>query len=147
MNFMKRIFLPLLILFVGSSLDAQNNPVEEFEKKVEQQIEKRIVKEAKAKAEAAPLPTGLIIICEFIEVEAMEFSNWLLENPITTDATPLRMQAQEWVKSGSGKIAETMVVHARSDSGRKPRRYMSGCMRPNTIHRKSLCARRRRREW
>lgn len=111
---MKRFFFTLVCLIIGTLLEAQDNPVSEFEKKVEQQIEKRIVKEAKVKAEAAPLPTGLIIICEFIEVEAMEFSDWLLENPITTDATLLRMQAQEWVKSGSGKIAETMVVHARS---------------------------------
>jgi len=90
-GFMKRIFLTLLIFTVGTLLEAQDNPVAEFEKKVEQQIEKRIVKEAKAKTEAAPLPTGLIIICEFIEVEAMGFSDWLLENPIATDATPLRM--------------------------------------------------------
>ena len=88
---MKRIFFTLVCLIIGTLLEAQDNPVAEFEKKVEQQIEKRIVKEAKAKTEAAPLPTGLIIICEFIEVEAMGFSDWLLENPIATDATPLRM--------------------------------------------------------
>jgi hypothetical protein len=46
---MKRIFLTLLIFTVGTLLEAQDNPVAEFEKKVEQQIEMWIVKEAKAK--------------------------------------------------------------------------------------------------
>jgi ABC-type transport system involved in cytochrome bd biosynthesis fused ATPase/permease subunit len=49
LGFMKRIFLTRLIFTVGTLLEAQDNPVAEFEKKVEQQIEKRIVKEAKAK--------------------------------------------------------------------------------------------------
>lgn len=48
-GFMKRIFLTLLIFTVGTLLEAQDNPVAEFEKKVEQQIEKRIVREEKAK--------------------------------------------------------------------------------------------------
>ncbi|MDF1863047.1 MAG: hypothetical protein P1U87_22715 [Verrucomicrobiales bacterium] len=110
---MKRIPLILLagLLFPGS---AQDKKVDEFEKAVEEQIEKRIVKEARAEAEGVPLPPGIMIICEFIEVEAMDFSDWLLENPITTDATPLRMEVQKWVKSAEAKIIETMAVHARS---------------------------------
>lgn len=88
--------------------------VEEFEKKVKQQIEKRIVKEAKEAAAGVPLPPGLVIIVEFIEVEQADFCDWLLENPVTTDATPLRMEVQEWVRAGKAKIFDTAVVHARS---------------------------------
>ncbi len=88
--------------------------VKGFEEKVKKQIEQRIVKEAKEKAENQALPSGVHVIVEFIEVEAMDFSDWLLENPLTSDATDLRKEVQVWVKAGNGKIIETMVVAARS---------------------------------
>lgn len=88
--------------------------VKEFEEKVKKQIEQRIVKEAKEKADNRALPNGVHVIAEFIEVEAMNFSDWLLENPLTSDATELRKEVQVWVKGGKGKIVETMVVAARS---------------------------------
>ncbi|MEM9281480.1 MAG: hypothetical protein AAGA96_06625 [Verrucomicrobiota bacterium] len=108
------IFLALIVLAVGTVGSSQEDPITDFENKVEEQIEKRIVKEAKEAAVNRPLPSGLIIIAEFIEVDHVDFSDWLLENPITTDATPLRKEVQGWVKAGRGKVVATAAIHARS---------------------------------
>lgn len=106
--------LALVCLTVTQVALPQEDPIKDFETRVEEQIEKRIVKEAKEAAVNRPLPSGLMIIAEFIEVDHMEFSDWLLENPITTDATPLRKEVQNWVKAGRGKIVATAAIHARS---------------------------------
>lgn len=107
-------YLVAFLLTVGTGSFAQDKKLENFEKKVSEQIEKRIIQEAREAAAAEPLPEGLMIICEFIEVEHVDFSDWLLENPITTDATPLRLEVQKWVKDGKGKIVHSAIVHARS---------------------------------
>ena len=93
--------------------------LKKFEDKVKQQIEKRIVKEAKAKAEGVPMPTGILILNEFIEVESEQFSDWAIENPLLTDASDLRQEVQKWVKTGDANIVETLVVHARSGNRAK----------------------------
>lgn len=93
---------------------AQNKGIKEFEKEVEEKMEKRLVEEVRKKADdRAPTP-GIMILCEFIEVEMKDFSDWVLENPILTDATPLRKATQGWVDAGKAKIVETLVVSARS---------------------------------
>ena len=103
-----------MLVAIVCPLLGQDKDIDVFESKVEQQIEKRIIKEAQEAAANRPLTAGLIVIVEFIEVEMMDFSDWLLENPITTDATPLRKEVQKWVKGGSAEIIETLVVAARS---------------------------------
>ena len=92
----------------------QKKEIEEFEKQVEEKIAKRLVEEAKAKADGQPLTPGILIICEFIEVEMKDFSSWILENPIKTDATPLREEVQSWIEAEKAVVAETLVVSARS---------------------------------
>lgn len=102
------------ILGIGAFSSAQDKEIEEFEKQVEERIAKRLIEEAKKEAEGKPLTSGIMVICEFIEVEMKDFSDWVLENPIKTDATPLRKMAQTWVDSGHAAIVETLVVAARS---------------------------------
>tara|TARA_R110000850_G_scaffold204570_12_gene330793 strand:+ start:200 stop:976 length:777 start_codon:yes stop_codon:yes gene_type:complete len=110
----KRLLSLVMFSFMGCAVVlAEKDPIDEFESRVEEQIDDRIVKEAKAAA-GQFLPDGLVITVEFIEVELMDFSDWMLENPIMTDATPLRREVQVWVKAGKGKIVESMTVHARS---------------------------------
>lgn len=54
------------------------------------------------------------ILVEFIEVDHIEFSDWMMENQITGDGTPLRKDVQKWVKDGHATILESVMVTARS---------------------------------
>ncbi|MDA7920231.1 hypothetical protein N9B73_00625 [Verrucomicrobiales bacterium] len=54
------------------------------------------------------------VIVEFIEVEHLNFSDWLLDNRLNGDATALRKTVQEWLHDKRGTILETSVVTARS---------------------------------
>jgi len=54
------------------------------------------------------------IIVEFIEVEHAWFSDWLFENRLDTDGTPLRNEVQELVREGDATVLESMMVTARS---------------------------------
>ncbi len=56
----------------------------------------------------------LHVIVEFIEVEHLDFSDWLLDNRMTGDATELRKEVQEWLHDKRGAILETSVITARS---------------------------------
>jgi len=56
----------------------------------------------------------LHIIVELIEVEHAWFSDWLFENRLDSDGTPLRREVQELVREGDAKILESMMVTARS---------------------------------
>ncbi len=54
------------------------------------------------------------VIVEYIEVEHTDFSDWLFENRLTGNATPLRKELQKWVKEKRGTILDTALVVARS---------------------------------
>jgi len=54
------------------------------------------------------------VIVEFIEVEHLDFSDWVLSNHFDQSGTPLRKAAQEWVRDGRGEVIETATVLARS---------------------------------
>ncbi len=56
----------------------------------------------------------LHVIVEFIEVEHLDFSDWLLDNRLSGDATELRKEVQEWLHDKRGTILETSMVTARS---------------------------------
>ncbi len=56
----------------------------------------------------------LHVIVEFIEVEHLDFSDWLLDNRLSGDATELRKQVQEWLHEKRGTILETSMITARS---------------------------------
>lgn len=56
----------------------------------------------------------LLVIVEFIEVEHLDFSDWLLDNRLSGDATKLRKTVQEWLHDKRGTILETAVITARS---------------------------------
>ncbi|MDF1850462.1 MAG: hypothetical protein P1U85_06480 [Verrucomicrobiales bacterium] len=103
-----------LVLGAWNSAHSQDKGIEEFEKKVEERMAKRIVEEAKAEADGRPLTPGILIVCEFIEVEMKDFSDWVLENPIKTDASPLRKAVQSWIQSEGAALVETLVVSAKS---------------------------------
>ncbi len=54
------------------------------------------------------------ILLEFIEVDHLEFSDWMFENRISGDGTPLRKAVQNWVRAETATILETTMVTARS---------------------------------
>ncbi len=56
----------------------------------------------------------ITVIVEMIEVEHADFSDWLFDNRIDTDGTPLRQWAQEKINDGDAAIIESAVVLARS---------------------------------
>ncbi len=56
----------------------------------------------------------ILVIYEMIEVDHLEFSDWLLSNQMDHDGTVLRKAAQEWVRAGRGTILHTTTVMARS---------------------------------
>ncbi|MDF1740734.1 MAG: hypothetical protein P1U86_16350 [Verrucomicrobiales bacterium] len=56
----------------------------------------------------------LHVIVEFIEVEHLDFSDWLLDNRLSGDATELRKEVQEWLHDKRGTILETSMITARS---------------------------------
>ncbi len=56
----------------------------------------------------------LYTIVEFIEVEHMDFSDWLLSNRLSGDATALRHEVQDWLRDKDGQILETALIVARS---------------------------------
>ncbi|MDF1851256.1 MAG: hypothetical protein P1U85_10505 [Verrucomicrobiales bacterium] len=59
-------------------------------------------------------PGAIHLIAEWIEVEASLYHDWMFENRITKDGTPLRRQAQEWVRDESATIVETVVLQSRT---------------------------------
>lgn len=79
------------------------NAVSELE-----QVEKRL------DAFVAGLGTQIFVIYERIEVDHLDFSDWLLENRMEYDATELRMDVQGWAKEGRAKILDTTTVTTRS---------------------------------
>ena len=87
-----------------------------FEEKAKKQMAARMVKEVEAEvaARGMNLPTQVHVIVEMIEVEHDDFSEWIQENPLTSDATEFRAKVQGWVKAKRGKVRETMVTLARS---------------------------------
>lgn len=61
------------------------------------------------------LPPSVCVLWEIVAVDAEAFSGWVLENPLDPgNATPLRRQAQAWIREGDGRIVETSVVQVRS---------------------------------
>ncbi len=56
----------------------------------------------------------IYIYMEFIEVDHDEFSDWLFENVMDADGTPLRNEVQKWIKEGRAEIVESATVAARS---------------------------------
>ncbi|NNE90040.1 MAG: hypothetical protein HKN23_00185 [Verrucomicrobiales bacterium] len=54
------------------------------------------------------------LIMEYIEVDHDLFSEWLFDNRLTSDGTPLRIEVQKWVKGGKATIIETALITARS---------------------------------
>ncbi|MEM6916868.1 MAG: hypothetical protein AAF491_09910 [Verrucomicrobiota bacterium] len=54
------------------------------------------------------------ILVEYIEVNHLDFSDWLLENRMSSDGTPLRKEAQKWARDGKASILESVMVTARS---------------------------------
>ncbi|MDA7922478.1 hypothetical protein N9B73_12040 [Verrucomicrobiales bacterium] len=58
--------------------------------------------------------TVVNIYLEYIEVEHVDFSDWLFENAIESDGTELRNEVQKWIKDGRAEIIESALVAARS---------------------------------
>ncbi|MEM7697669.1 MAG: hypothetical protein AAF236_04610 [Verrucomicrobiota bacterium] len=88
--------------------------VADFEKKVEAQIEGRLVAEAKAR-QANQIPNrGLLILCEFIEVQGEAFADWVFQNPLSSDAGELRKAVEEWIETEQGTAIERLVVTSQS---------------------------------
>jgi len=54
------------------------------------------------------------VIVEMIEVEHLDFSDWLLSHRFDHNATEFRRTVQEWVREGRGTILETTTIMARS---------------------------------
>lgn len=59
-------------------------------------------------------PRQIHIVVEFIEVMGALYHDWMFENRITSDGTPLRKQAQDWIRSGEATVLDTAIVTARS---------------------------------
>lgn len=53
------------------------------------------------------------ILLENIEVETNDFSEWLLSNRITRDATPFRKAVQKWIEDGNATLADSSMVTAK----------------------------------
>jgi len=66
---------------------------------------------AKAQSKEPPL---IHVVVEFIEVEHLDYSDWLLENRIDHDATDLRASVQEWISNSRGKVIETAACTVAS---------------------------------
>ncbi|MEM1442890.1 MAG: hypothetical protein AAGF67_11150, partial [Verrucomicrobiota bacterium] len=54
------------------------------------------------------------VLVEYIEVNHLDFSDWLLENRLSGDGTPLREEVQKWARAGEASILESVIVTARS---------------------------------
>lgn len=54
------------------------------------------------------------ILVEYIEVNHSDFSDWLFENRMSSDGTPLREEVQKWARDGEASILESVMVTARS---------------------------------
>lgn len=54
------------------------------------------------------------IYLEYIEVEHMDFSDWLFDNVMESDGTELRNEVQKWIKDGRAEVIESALVAARS---------------------------------
>gem|GEM_PF-1391909 len=61
------------------------------------------------------------VIVEYIKVEQLDYSDWLLKNRLEHDATELHATAQKWVNKGRGKIIETVIRTAISGQRGKVR--------------------------
>ena len=99
----------------GAKPNLDPSALKEFEEKAKAQMAERIVKEAQERAQLKPaVPPQIMVIVEMIEVEHDDFSEYIQENPLTTDASDLRGVVQGWVKAKKAKIRQTLVVAARS---------------------------------
>lgn len=56
----------------------------------------------------------LHIFLEYIEVESALYHDWMYQNRLTGDGTPLRKQAQNWLNSEKATVIDIMTVTARS---------------------------------
>ncbi len=54
------------------------------------------------------------ILLEYIEVDHLDFSDWMLENRLAGDGTPLRKEVQNWVRQEKATILDSVMVTARS---------------------------------
>lgn len=61
----------------------------------------------------------LLVYLEFVEVDLLDFNNWLFENVLTSDATNLRDEVQSWIKSGKAEIVESATAICRSGTRTK----------------------------
>ncbi len=66
-------------------------------------------------------PPLVHVIVEFIEVEHLDYSDWLLGNRLDSDANDLRVDVQKWITAGRGKIIETVVCTVKSGRRGKTR--------------------------
>ena len=53
-------------------------------------------------------------VVEYVEVEHENFSDWVYENQLTSDSTPLRKEVQKWVKAKRAAVLDTSIITARS---------------------------------
>ncbi len=56
----------------------------------------------------------ITVYYEFIEVDHLDFSDWLFENVMDSDGTEFRNAVQQWIKEGKAEIIESATVLARS---------------------------------
>ena len=68
-----------------------------------------------AKAEETEAKSSNIhLMFEFIEVSLADFSDWLTDHRLNSDATELRSTVQKWSKEDKALVFETVVIQARS---------------------------------
>ncbi len=61
------------------------------------------------------MPAAAIVILEMIEVDGRMLNDWTLEHSLDpTRATPLRREAQEWIRRDKARIIETAAIHVQN---------------------------------
>ncbi len=63
------------------------------------------------------------VVVEHIELESEKYHDWMFENRLKADATPLRRELQEWVKSDEATVIETSVIQAMPGKRAKGESY------------------------
>ena len=71
----------------------------------------------------AQQPKSLHVIAEWIEVEASMYHDWMFENRMVRDGTPLREEVQQWIREEKAAILETAVVQSRSGNESRSESY------------------------
>lgn len=56
----------------------------------------------------------LHLLLEYIEVEQEDFSQWILDNKLALDATPMRKTIQEWIDDRDAYLVQSSILTARS---------------------------------